>query len=68
MFDGARRTACMLITLIPGLMQLLGFEVAPGFTEDATQIIEGAITIIGVGVTLWGIIAAKGPMWFQKKV
>jgi hypothetical protein len=67
MFDGFRRTAGLIISLIPALMNLAGFETAPGFTEDASQLVEGILGIVGVGLTLYGIIKAKGPMWFQKK-
>lgn len=67
MFDGAKRTAGLIISLIPALMNLAGFETAPGFAEDAAQIVEGIIGIVGVGLTLYGIVTAKGPMWFQKK-
>lgn len=67
MFDGAKRTAGLIIALIPALMNLAGFETAPGFSEDAMQIVEGVLGITGVALTLYGIVKAKGPMWFQKK-
>lgn len=67
MFDGAKRTAGLIISLIPAVMNLAGFETAPGFAEDALQIVEGVLGIVGVALTLIGIIKARGPMWFMKK-
>lgn len=67
MFDGAKRLAGMLITLTPTVLTLFGFETSPDFTGDATEIVSGVFTVVGVLVTLYGIIKAKAPMWFQKK-
>lgn len=67
MFDGAKRTAGLIISLVPVVMNLAGFETSPGFADDAAQIVEIVCGIVGPLLTLYGIVKAKGPMWFQKK-
>lgn len=67
MFDGAKRTAGLVISIVPVFMKLLGYETSPGFAEDAANIVEITCGIVGPLLTLYGIVKAKGPMWFQKK-
>jgi Flp pilus assembly protein TadB len=67
MLDGAKTLIGVLIAALPTLATLLGYDTSPDLTGDLTEIGAGIMTIIGVGVAIYGRIVANGPMWFTKR-
>lgn len=67
MFDGFKRITGIIITLIPPTATLFGFDTSPDFTGDATEILSAVVQAAGIALTVYGIIKAKGSMWFMKK-
>lgn len=65
--NGYRTFIGLAIAAVPNIAALLGFDTAPGFGEQATEITEAIITIIGLGVALYGRLVATAPGWFAKK-
>ena len=65
--QGYRTILSAVIAAIPALAGLLGFEVAPGFTEEATQTALEIITIAGAIAAVYYRLKATAPGWLVKK-
>lgn len=64
---GYRTIIASVIAAIPALANVLGFETAPGFTEEATEIVLGIITLGGAAAAIYFRLKATLPGWFAKK-
>lgn len=67
MFDGFKRITGLIIMAIPTVLTIFGYDTSPDFVGDATEIVSAFIQVAGIVLTVYGIIKAKGPMWFMKK-
>jgi len=45
---------------------MLGYHVAPGFSEQATQLLMDIVTLVGAAFALYGRLVATVPGWFAK--
>lgn len=55
------------IAAVPALAGLLGYDVAPGFSEQANDLISEIITVVGAVLAIYGRLVATVPGWFAKK-
>jgi hypothetical protein len=67
MMNGYKTILGSLIAATPAFANLMGFDVAPGFGEEATAILMDVITIVGVAIAIYGRLVAQAPGWFAKK-
>jgi len=67
MIQGYRTFIGILISAVPTLATFLGFDTAPNFVGDATEIAGAIVTLIGAGVAIYGRLKAETPGWFAKK-
>lgn len=67
MFEGIKTLAGVLITIAPLAASLFGYDTAPSFSGDASELVAAGVTLLGSALAIYGRIKAKGPMWFQKR-
>lgn len=67
MLSGSRTIISAVIAAIPSVANLFGFEAAPGFTEQATEIVMSVVTIGGALAAIIFRLKAEAPGWFAKK-
>jgi hypothetical protein len=65
--NGYRTIVSAVIAALPALANLLGFEVAPGFSEEATEAVMDVITVGGTIAAIYFRLKATVPGWFAKK-
>lgn len=56
-----------LIAAVPTLAALFGFDVAPGFSEEANAAVTDILTLIGAAIAIYGRLVAQTPGWLIKK-
>lgn len=67
MFSGYRTFIGLAIAAVPTFAGLFGFDVAPGFTEQATEAVTEFVTMVGLAVAFYGRLKAQAPGWLIKK-
>jgi hypothetical protein len=67
MLAGLKTITGILITVAPLGASLFGYDTAPNFTGEATEIAAALVTLIGAGIALYGRIVAQGPLWFRSR-
>lgn len=65
--NGTKRLAGFTTILIPFIAGLFGYDVAAAFPVEGARYAEEFFAIVGSAIVLYGIIKAKGPMWFEKR-
>lgn len=65
--SGSKTLIGILIAAIPNVAQLFGYEVAAGFSDEASQAVNEIITIIGLAFATYGRLVAQAPGWLAKK-
>lgn len=55
------------ISITPLVASLIGFDTAPKFTGDATEIAGAIVTLAGALFALYGRLVATVPGWFAKR-
>lgn len=55
------------IAAVPALASLFGFEVAPGFSEEANAAVTDILALIGAAIAIYGRLVAQTPGWLVKK-
>lgn len=67
MLTGYKTIIGALIAAVPAVANLLGFDVAPGFSEQANQAITDILALIGGAIAIYGRLAAQTPGWLVKR-
>jgi hypothetical protein len=66
MLSGFKTIIGALIAAMPALAGLFGYDVAPRFGEEATELIEDSIVLAGTIIAIYGRLVAQAPGWFAK--
>lgn len=65
--NGLKTYTGLIIAAIPTIASAFGFDTATGFSQEAAELVESAMTIIGLGIAFYGRLVAVVPGWFAKK-
>lgn len=65
--NGYKTYAGLLIAAVPTIASAFGFDTSTGFSEQAMEVTESIVTIIGLALALYGRLVAVVPGWFAKK-
>lgn len=67
MFEGAKTLIGIIITVAPMIMSMFGYDTAPDFTGNATELSMAILSSAGAILVIYGRVKAQGPMWFTKR-
>lgn len=64
--EGTKTITGLLIAALPTILTLFGYDTAPDFNQNATEIASAIVTIGGLIYALYGRIKAQGPLVIKK--
>lgn len=65
--NGYKTLVGLAIAAIPNIATMFGFDTAPSFQGDATELVSAIIQVGGLLFALYGRLVATVPGWFTRK-